>query len=102
MTQAPAPSQALRINPVALRQKVTQQLDRHRNGEAYPVMVVRAEPAWPHDPAMLLWLNGADSSKWEPNENYAREVMELFCLGADPGLDGRIDFHASDLVRVRP
>ncbi|MBM0236144.1 BREX-2 system phosphatase PglZ [Micromonospora sp. ATA32] len=54
MTQAPAPSQALRINPVALRQKVTQQLDRHRNGEAYPVMVVRAEPAWPHDPAMLL------------------------------------------------
>ncbi|WP_446215525.1 BREX-2 system phosphatase PglZ [Micromonospora sp. IBHARD004] len=54
MTQAPAPSQALRINPVALRQKVTQQLDRHRNGDAYPVMVVRAEPAWPHDPAMLL------------------------------------------------
>ena len=40
-----------------------------------------------HDPAMLLWLNGADSSKWEPNENYAREVMELFCLGADPGLE---------------
>ncbi|MGN9811550.1 BREX-2 system phosphatase PglZ [Micromonospora sp. BQ11] len=54
MTQAPAPSQALRINPVALRQKVMQQLDRHRNGDAYPVMVVRAEPAWPHDPAMLL------------------------------------------------
>ena len=40
-----------------------------------------------HDPAMLLWLNGADSSKWGPNENYAREVMELFCLGNDASLE---------------
>ena len=40
-----------------------------------------------HDPAMLLWLNGADSTSGEPNENYAREVMELFCLGNDPGLE---------------
>jgi hypothetical protein len=39
------------------------------------------------DPAMLLWLNGADSNKWDPNENYAREVMELFCLGNDPDLE---------------
>ncbi|WP_196255640.1 BREX-2 system phosphatase PglZ [Micromonospora sp. WMMC415] len=54
MTQAATPSQALRISPIALRQKVTQQLDRHRNGEPYPVLVVRAEPAWPHDPAMQL------------------------------------------------
>ncbi|MFF0314272.1 BREX-2 system phosphatase PglZ [Micromonospora sp. NPDC005252] len=54
MTQAPAAAQALRINPVALRQKVAQQLERHRNGDAYPVLVVRAEPAWPHDPMVLL------------------------------------------------
>jgi uncharacterized protein (DUF1800 family) len=39
------------------------------------------------DPAMLVWLNGADSYKDEPNENYGREVMELFCLGNDPGLE---------------
>jgi uncharacterized protein (DUF1800 family) len=39
------------------------------------------------DPAMLLWLNGAESDRWEPNENYAREVMELFCLGNDPNLE---------------
>jgi uncharacterized protein (DUF1800 family) len=39
------------------------------------------------DPAMLLWLNGAESDKWEPNENYGREVMELFCLGNDPNLE---------------
>jgi uncharacterized protein (DUF1800 family) len=37
------------------------------------------------DPAMLLWLNGVDNSKWAPNENYARELQELFCLGADRG-----------------
>jgi uncharacterized protein (DUF1800 family) len=37
------------------------------------------------DPAMLLWLNGSDNSKWSPNENYARELMELFTLGAGHG-----------------
>ena len=37
------------------------------------------------DPAMLLWLNGSDNAKWSPNENYARELMELFTLGAGRG-----------------
>ena len=37
------------------------------------------------DPAMLLFLNGANSDKNHPNENYGREVMELFTLGADRG-----------------
>ena len=37
------------------------------------------------DPAMLLWLNGSDNTKWSPNENYAREMMELFTLGAGRG-----------------
>jgi uncharacterized protein (DUF1800 family) len=37
------------------------------------------------DPAMLLWLNGSDNSKWSPNENYAREMLELFTLGAGRG-----------------
>ena len=37
------------------------------------------------DPAMLLWLNGTENSKWSPNENYARELMELFMLGAGRG-----------------
>jgi uncharacterized protein (DUF1800 family) len=37
------------------------------------------------DPAMLLWLNGSDNSKWSPNENYGRELMELFTLGAGHG-----------------
>ncbi len=37
------------------------------------------------DPAMILWLNQNENSRWNPNENYAREVMELFTLGADRG-----------------
>ena len=35
------------------------------------------------DPAMLQWLNGNENRKNAPNENYARELMELFTLGAD-------------------
>ena len=32
-------------------------------------------------PAMLRWLDGDNNKKNAPNENYAREVMELFTLG---------------------
>ena len=43
------------------------------------------------DPAMLLFLNGANSDENHPNENYGREVMELFSLGADRGAYTEID-----------
>ncbi|MFT4525902.1 MAG: hypothetical protein ACI85F_002060 [Bacteroidia bacterium] len=33
------------------------------------------------DPAMLLFLNNQQNKKRRPNENFAREVMELFTLG---------------------
>ncbi|HEX4704195.1 MAG TPA: DUF1800 family protein, partial [Pseudonocardiaceae bacterium] len=33
------------------------------------------------DPAMLLWLDAATNVKAHPNENFARELMELFTLG---------------------
>ena len=33
------------------------------------------------DPAMLVYLDGARNRKEAPNENFAREVMELFTLG---------------------
>jgi uncharacterized protein (DUF1800 family) len=39
------------------------------------------------DPAMLLWLNGNTNYKGSPNENYGREMLELFTLGADRGYD---------------
>jgi uncharacterized protein (DUF1800 family) len=37
------------------------------------------------DPAMLIWLDGIENRARDVNENYAREVMELFTLGADRG-----------------
>ena len=37
------------------------------------------------DPAMLFWLDGAYSGKWGPNENFGRELQELFLLGVDNG-----------------
>jgi uncharacterized protein (DUF1800 family) len=41
------------------------------------------------NPAMLLWLSGTQNTKWSPNENYARELMELFTLGAGRGYTER-------------
>ncbi|MEW7292538.1 DUF1800 domain-containing protein [Aquimarina sp. 2304DJ70-9] len=36
-------------------------------------------------PAMLIFLNNRQNRKDHPNENFAREVMELFTLGRDNG-----------------
>src|SRR5258708_5913670 len=33
------------------------------------------------DPAMLVWLDSNENVRSHPNENFAREVMELFTLG---------------------
>lgn len=46
------------------------------------------------DPLMLLWLDGANSPKESPNENYAREFWELFTLGRD------IVYTQSDIVEA--
>ena len=37
------------------------------------------------DPAMLIFLSGLSNRRNAINENYARELMELFALGADRG-----------------
>ena len=36
------------------------------------------------DPAMLRFLNGSQNKKGSPNENYARELLELFTVGKGP------------------
>jgi hypothetical protein len=36
------------------------------------------------DPAMLIWLDGNRNRVGSPNENYAREVMEVFSTGRGP------------------
>ncbi|NRD19017.1 DUF1800 domain-containing protein [Winogradskyella eckloniae] len=35
--------------------------------------------------AMLVFLNGVENTSFSPNENYARELYELFTLGVDNG-----------------
>jgi hypothetical protein len=36
------------------------------------------------DPAMLIYLNGQNNNKTAPDENYARELQELFVIGKGP------------------
>jgi|SRR6056297_2895749 len=49
---------------------------RHALGD-FPQLLLEIS----RDPAMLLYLDSASNRKAHPNENYAREIMELFCLG---------------------
>lgn len=37
------------------------------------------------NPAMLIYLNGDKNTKAAPDENYGRELQELFCIGKGPG-----------------
>ena len=45
-------------------------------------------------PAMLVFLNGVQNTRFQPNENYARELYELFTLGRDNG------YTQSDIVQT--
>jgi uncharacterized protein (DUF1800 family) len=51
-------------------------LRRHSLGKFGPFLQAISK-----DPAMLVWLDSNRNVKGKPNENYAREVMELFSLG---------------------
>ncbi|MFT5250063.1 MAG: hypothetical protein ACI93P_001798 [bacterium] len=45
-------------------------------------------------PAMLVFLNGFQNAAAEPNENYARELLELFTLGVNNG------YTQTDIVNI--
>lgn len=52
------------------------------------------------DPAMLIWLDGRESTTEAPNENFARELFELFTLGhAAPG-HGTPAYTESDIAEA--
>lgn len=51
-------------------------LRRHATGNFGDLLHAAAK-----DPAMILYLDSASNRKGKPNENFAREVMELFTLG---------------------
>lgn len=45
-------------------------------------------------PAMLVFLNNIQNTRFQPNENYARELLELFTLGVDNG------YNQSDITNI--
>jgi uncharacterized protein (DUF1800 family) len=61
--------------PVLMRRQ-NQTLRKHALEKFRPFVL-----AMSRDPAMLLWLDSNSNVKGRPNENYARELMELFTLG---------------------
>jgi uncharacterized protein (DUF1800 family) len=48
------------------------------------------------DPAMLLYLNGNENVKGSPNENYARELQELFTVG-EKDFAGNLNYEENDV-----
>ena len=66
--------QKVRFTPLMYRQNVL--LRRNALGNFGTLLREMAR-----DPAMLIYLDGVNSRKEQPNENFAREVMELFTLG---------------------
>jgi uncharacterized protein (DUF1800 family) len=48
------------------------------------------------DPAMLLYLNGNENVKNSPNENYARELQELFTVG-EKDFAGNLNYTEDDV-----
>jgi uncharacterized protein (DUF1800 family) len=50
-------------------------------------------------PAMLRFLTGEDSRKGRVNENYGRELMELFCLGVTNAA-GQPNYTESDVLEA--
>jgi hypothetical protein len=59
-------------------------LRKHANGNFHELLVAVAQ-----DPAMLIWLDNRANVKGKPNENFAREVMELFTMGEGHGYTER-------------
>lgn len=51
------------------------------------------------DPAMLIWLDGRENTKEAPNENFARELLELFTLG-HPGHDAAASYTEHDVAEA--
>jgi uncharacterized protein (DUF1800 family) len=66
--------QKVRSPPLMLRQNVL--LRKHALGNFGELLHAVSK-----DPAMLVYLDSATNRRGQPNENFARELMELFTLG---------------------
>jgi uncharacterized protein (DUF1800 family) len=65
-----------KVRRPALMQKQNALIRQHALGKFRPFLLEMSR-----DPAMLVWLDSNSNVKGKANENYAREVMELFSLG---------------------
>ncbi|HVX13530.1 MAG TPA: DUF1800 domain-containing protein [Pirellulales bacterium] len=65
-----------KVNSLRLMSRQNQLLRRHAVGNVRELVGELVG-----DPAMLIWLDGASSKREKPNENFARELWELFTLG---------------------
>jgi uncharacterized protein (DUF1800 family) len=65
-----------KVESVALMDRQNETLRAHALGSFAALL-----DAITSDPAMLVWLDGGTSKKNKPNENFAREFLELFTLG---------------------
>jgi uncharacterized protein (DUF1800 family) len=54
------------------------------NGTFYDLLKISTE-----SPAMIIYLDTVTNTRKAPNENFARELMELFTMGVDNGYDQR-------------
>jgi uncharacterized protein (DUF1800 family) len=66
----------LKVDNLALMKRQNETLRKHALGSFRAMLAAMA-----HDPALLVWLDASQNRKEHPNENLARELMELFTLG---------------------
>ena len=67
---------ACRLNNVLLAQQQNNVLRKHALGKFGDLLLAISK-----DPGMLQFLNNQQNRKGHPNENFAREVLELFTMG---------------------
>jgi uncharacterized protein (DUF1800 family) len=51
-------------------------------------------------PAMLIWLDGVTSTQADPNENFGRELQELFSMGTHDAVTGEPNYTEQDVKEI--
>jgi uncharacterized protein (DUF1800 family) len=67
---------ASKVNFAPAMLQYNQTLRRHANGNFHQMLLAMSK-----DAAMIQWLDNNTNVRGKPNENFAREIMELFTLG---------------------
>ncbi|HSB09414.1 MAG TPA: DUF1800 domain-containing protein [Blastocatellia bacterium] len=52
------------------------------------------------DPAMLVWLDGITNVLGQPNENFGRELQELFTMGINDAVTGDPNYTEQDVKEI--